>query len=53
MTWGPVEVLWLETQGGNLAETQHQCQGQEFRHFDLFQCLLQSPFLSHRDGNGS
>lgn len=34
-------------------DTQHQGQGQESRHSDLFQCLFQSPFLSHRDGNGS
>lgn len=53
MTSGTVEVVWLETQGSILEETQHQGQGQESRHFDLFQCLLQSPFLSDRDGNGS
>lgn len=53
MTSGTVAVVWLETQGSILEETHHQGQGQESRHFDLFQCLLQSPFLSHRDGNGS
>lgn len=53
MTLGTVEVVWLETQGGILEVTQNQGQGQESILFGLFQCLLQSSFLSHTEVNGS